>query len=109
MKKLILLGLLALTACGQRRETAEEAALIRQRDGEQSTALFKEMTRFADQDTTVICVSGRQYMAWIDYGSTVQVHHIVLLDGASTCTGGAFRDLNHVPPKPRETTPASVK
>lgn len=115
MKKLIIASLLlGLTACGEHRPSREEEAVIRQRDGEQATALFKEMSRFAKEDTTVICISGVQYLAWIDYGSTVQVHHMVPLfdktyrDHARGCTGGPERDLDHPSPghtRRQETTP----
>lgn len=101
MKQLIIATLLLSTACGEQRPTAQQEAETRRIQGEQHTALYQEMVRQVRENTTVICINGTQYMAWLDIGSTVRVHGYVPLfeenDRRFTkrCEGGITRQMDN--------------
>jgi hypothetical protein len=100
MRKIILLAALGLAACGAPTEKVSPQEKAKAQE-QQKSLLNQEIRRFVREDTTVVCISGAQYLAWIDQGDEVKVHHLVPLFSmvnssyVAGCTGGDIRDLDH--------------
>jgi hypothetical protein len=106
------MALAALSACGGPAVSPEQQKAIEtRRSKEQERQLFKDMKKFVQEEPTVVCISGVQYLAWIDRTRFGNVHHLVPLFNSTNpsyalgCTGGTQRSIEDVSEKPNGDQP----